>query len=392
MKREPSTHNPWFGRPLSRRDALRAGGLGLTGASAALLLGCGGGTGSPAGAAPEGEFDGPPETTRLRVVKDYTLCLAPQYIAREFLIEEGFTDLEYVSQGKISQTGSNIASGTMDMSLHAASPAAVDIDEGMNLVTVAGVHSSCYEIFARDGINSIGDLRGKTVGVVASTPDEIDERWYGTFFWFIGIDPRRDLTMRPETRSGILRAYSDGSVDAVFAIPPTTEQLRTLGIGRVIFSSMVDRPAVGYQCCLLTVNRDFLERNPNATRRAIRAVLRGADVCAQEPERAAQWLIDNAFGVNYEYVLASVKSIPFTWRDVNAEDTLRYYALRLNEAGVIKNSPHDILRKGSDWRFFHQLKEEMAFAPTTGPLRASLFNCEVRPDRATSPTVPGPGS
>ncbi len=53
-------------------------------------------------------------------------------------------------------------------------------------------------------------------------------------------------------------------------------------------------------------------------------------------------------------------SIPYArWRDFGPEDTLRFYALRLCEAGMIKSSPQKILAQGTDCRFLNELKKEL---------------------------------
>jgi NitT/TauT family transport system substrate-binding protein len=55
-----------------------------------------------------------------------------------------------------------------------------------------------------------------------------------------------------------------------------------------------------------------------------------------------------------------MKDVPYGhWRDFDAEDTVRFYALRLNEAGVIKSSPQKIIAQGTDWRFWRELKMEL---------------------------------
>src|SRR5262252_8804195 len=48
-----------------------------------------------------------------------------------------------------------------------------------------------------------------------------------------------------------------------------------------------------------------------------------------------------------------------SWRDYDAEDTLRFYALRLQEVGPIKSSRQKIMADGTDWRFFNELKREL---------------------------------
>ena len=47
------------------------------------------------------------------------------------------------------------------------------------------------------------------------------------------------------------------------------------------------------------------------------------------------------------------------WRHDNPEDTLRYHALRLREAGMLRTSPQELIAKGTDWRFLSEVKREL---------------------------------
>ena len=38
---------------------------------------------------------------------------------------------------------------------------------------------------------------------------------------------------------------------------------------------------------------------------------------------------------------------------------MRFYALRLHEAGMIRSSPHEIIAEGTDWRFLNEIKREL---------------------------------
>ena len=38
---------------------------------------------------------------------------------------------------------------------------------------------------------------------------------------------------------------------------------------------------------------------------------------------------------------------------------MRFYALRLHEAGMIRTSPNQLLAEGTDWRFLNELKREL---------------------------------
>jgi NitT/TauT family transport system substrate-binding protein len=55
-----------------------------------------------------------------------------------------------------------------------------------------------------------------------------------------------------------------------------------------------------------------------------------------------------------------LKDIPYAkWREYDPEDTVRFYSLRLQEVGMIKSSPKNIIAQGTDWRFLKELKKEM---------------------------------
>ena len=56
----------------------------------------------------------------------------------------------------------------------------------------------------------------------------------------------------------------------------------------------------------------------------------------------------------------ALNEIPFDrWRVLDPEDTLRFYALRLREAGMLKASPRKLIADGTDWRFLNELRKEL---------------------------------
>jgi NitT/TauT family transport system substrate-binding protein len=111
---------------------------------------------------------------------------------------------------------------------------------------------------------------------------------------------------------------------------------------------------------MVSANREFVRKSPVATKRAVRALLKAADICALEPERAARAVVDKGYAKNYDYALQTMKDVPYgTWRDYDPEDTLRFYALRLHEVGMITSSPQKLIAQGTDWRFLNALKKKM---------------------------------
>ena len=111
---------------------------------------------------------------------------------------------------------------------------------------------------------------------------------------------------------------------------------------------------------MLVGNGDYVSKYPNATKRVLRAIIKGADLCASEPARVAQRLVDRGFTDRYDYAVDALSNIPYrAWREYDPEDTVRYYALRLHEAGLIKSSPNKIIVDSTDWRFLNELKREL---------------------------------
>ena len=142
--------------------------------------------------------------------------------------------------------------------------------------------------------------------------------------------------------------------------PPEPQELRARKIGHVIVNTAADRPWAQYFCCMAVANRDFAVKHPVATKRALRAIMKATDVCAREPERVAQQLVETKRTPDQELMRQVLRDIRYNrWRDYNPEDTVRFYALRLREVGMIKSTPQRIIGEGTDWRFLDELKREL---------------------------------
>ena len=72
-----------------------------------------------------------------------------------------------------------------------------------------------------------------------------------------------------------------------------------------------------------------------ATKRALRAILKAVRRLRRAtPERVAKAVVDERLARDTSYALEVIKDVPYgRWREYDAEDTLRFYALRLREAG-----------------------------------------------------------
>ena len=321
------------------------------------MLSLTGAAGLVAAPAPLAE-EGPLETRTVRLEKDPGICRAPQYVAEALLRAEGFTDIRHVERASSAEINEALAQNEADFGTHYSAELLPAIEGGSAITILSGVHVGCQELFARDDIRSITDLKGRSVAVpvLTSTPLVLVSALVAR----VGLDPGKDIHWVVSKSPTPMQLFTDGKVDAFVGTPPEPQELRARHIGQVLVNTGLDRPWSQYFCCMLAANRDFLSKHPVATKRVLRAVLKAADFCAAEPARAARHLVDGGFTSRYDYALQAMQDVVYDkWRDYDAEDTVRFNALLLREAGLIKSTPQKIIAEGTDWRFLDELKREL---------------------------------
>jgi NitT/TauT family transport system substrate-binding protein len=303
-------------------------------------------------------------------VREPSICIAPQYAADELLRGEGFADIEYVPMPSETARGSGssmmgddarrdpVAAGLADIHTAMVGSLVASIDAGEPLKILTGIHAGCFELFGTERVRTIKDLKGRTVAVPGLGSSHY--LYVASIAAYVGLNPQRDIRFVTPPVEEAAKLLATGKIDAVIGFPPISQELRAAKIGHVVVDSRVDKPWSQYFCCMLVANRDFVRRNPVATKRAMRAILKANDICAREPERVAQRLVDWGYATRYDFAVQALRELPYArWRDFDAEDTVRFYALRLHEARVIKGTPQRIISQGTDWRFLGELKREL---------------------------------
>jgi NitT/TauT family transport system substrate-binding protein len=322
---------------------------GLTMAGTAGLLGM---RPEPVAAEP------PPETKRVRLLHRPSLCDAPQFVAEELLQGEGFTDIKYVKLKDFGATEAALTSGDADITMTFGVPMIPRIDAGEPIVFLAGVHVGCVEVFAKERLRTIRELKGKTFAVSALRTGE--HFLIGSIAAHVGLQPEKDINWVIHPISEWQGLLANGKIDAFLGFPPLAQETRAKKIGHVILNTLTDRPWSQYFCCMVVGNREFVQRNPVATKRAIRAILKASEICALQPERVARFLVDKGYVERSDYAVQSMKEVVYgKWREYDPNDAVRFYSLRLHEAGMIKSTPQRIIAQGTDWRFFNELKKEL---------------------------------
>ena len=216
----------------------------------------------------------------------------------------------------------------------------------MPITCLAGVHPGAIELFAHEPIRTISDLKGKRVG-----RDRRSARSGHLFLSSHGRPVRRARSPTRTSTGSLLERRTDwscspeGKVDAflgVSADEPQELRARTdrprdpqHHHGQTVVAVLLLHGRCG--------NREFVQNYPVATKRALRAILKAADLCAAGAGAGgATARRRRALRPDYDYALQTLApSCPLRRHGASydPEDTLRFYALRLHEAGMISSTP-----------------------------------------------------
>ncbi len=318
---------------------------GLTATGAAGLIG-----------APQSSYaEPPPETATIRLASWPGACTAPLYMAEELLHEEGFSEVRYVPATNTSPPVM-LAAGDIDFDMEDGFDYLPMIDAGKSLTLLSGVHTGCFELRARDSIHGVKDLRGKKVGIGGiGGPDHL---FVSAIADYVGLDPVGEINWVADPAVNQADPFAKGAIDAYVGFPPDPRKPCPPKAGHTLVNMAKDPPWSQYFCCMVATNSDFLGKNPVAAKRGLRAILRATDICHRDPERAARRMEERGF--SYHCALMMLNDARFgLWRDYDPADAVRFFTLRLHEAGMIKVTPNEVLSGFTDWRFLNEVKKEL---------------------------------
>ena len=316
------------------------------------------GTASIIGATTPAWAELPPEVSRIRtsVFPKVSDCQTPFYAAEDLLHTEGFTEIEFIEPASDAESLQMLPNGDLDFDWWFAPELVRMIDRGTSLTILTGLHTGCLELIAGEHVRSVKDLRGKRVGI--NQANGIPHVLLMIMAANVGIDVEEDIEWI--TTSDSLDLLATGKIDAFLATPPDPQIAHDRNIGHVILNTALDRPWSQYYCCMLAANVDFVRQYPVATKRALRAVLKAVDLCVSDPQAAAKRSVEKGFASSYDYALRTLSAARYdVWREFDPEDTLRFYALRMHELGMVAATPEEIIAKGTNWRFLNELRHEL---------------------------------
>jgi NitT/TauT family transport system substrate-binding protein len=235
------------------------------------------------------------ESNKVRVGYIGLTCEAPIFTA----MEKGFFKEEGLDVSLVKCEWANykdvLALGGFDVTHHLVMYFLKPIEQGLDVKFTGGIHRGCLRVQAgvKSSIKTVKDLRGKRIGVpgMGTPPFVFANRVLGAN----GIDASKEVSWLVFPAGELGLALDKGEVDAVADSEPIGSMLLAAGKVRNIADQAADAPYSTEYCCAVLANGKFLQKNPKATAKATRALLKAAKWVETNPKEAAKLSVEKKY-------------------------------------------------------------------------------------------------
>ena len=266
--------------------------------------------------------EGPPETTTVRLPQVLrAFCVMRRSTSpRSLLRAEGFTDVRYVrSRSGIDSSTDGRARRAGFRLRSIAAIRSLDLDAGVADHGAGGRAFRLLRAVRARADPTISDLKGKKVGIQTSARGRARARCpHGGAM--SGSIPTSDIDWVTQPDGDAMQLFAEGKIDAFLGFPPEPQELRARRsatwsstppwTSRGRSTSAACWPATGISCAII--------RSPPSA--CCGPSSRPIDICAAEPEGAAQHWSMAGSPRSYDYALQTLSELPY---DSGASSTPR---------------------------------------------------------------------
>jgi len=251
-------------------------------------------------AAPADDASSEAGSSEVNYVDDYVLkigepqgglCHAPLQIA----MANGYLDEEGVKWERVDFGSSDIqaalGAGTIDCGFGLVGKFIQPIENGLNMVITAGMHTGCTKLMVKpdSGISSIEDLKGKNIGVSSLASSEAITAKRALYKAGIDISAEsEDITFSVYGVTDQPIALNNGAVDAICTPDPVATQAQLEYNLVPLLDTATTEPYASEYCCISFVSTEIAENHPELAAAFTRAVLKASAWVAENPEEAAK--------------------------------------------------------------------------------------------------------
>lgn len=208
--------------------------------------------------------------------------------------------------------------------------------KGEPVKVVASMTEKCSAlVVGKDsGIETVADLKGKTIAYVPGTMHHI---LLLETLTKAGIDPNTEVTLQKIDFFDMGQALASGSIDAFLSGEPYPSIAETDGYGKVLEYPYYDE-SVGYINAAMITTEKEIKENPEKIQALVDMHIQASKYYMEHQE---EWIQKAAeFGTEEKYLTKSTENIQLSWDiDAQTREKVKKLAERMKELGMIENVP-----------------------------------------------------
>ena len=214
----------------------------------------------------------------------------------------------------------------------------VPITNGVDLTFVGGAHSGCKSIYvlADSEYNTTEDLKGTQISV----PNGIGASDYNITCLLLdadGINPQTDVELVQVSSDACVAAMERGEISACLLSDTFAYSMVKDGKLKCI-RSLQDSDFADENCCVIAMNRTFVQENPVHAKKIVQAVQKAHAWMRENAADATQLLLDRGWnGGSYDMNIMINTSLQFGLAEDFTEVSLKDVVGRYVRLGLITN-------------------------------------------------------
>ena len=254
-------------------------------------------------------------------------------------------DLGYYTEAGLTAEGFKGTSYTEALGTQQATEAVghiatmlVPITNGVDLTFVGGAHIGCKTLYvlADSEYKTTEDLKGTQISV----PNGIGASDYNITCLLLdadGIDPQKDVTLMQVSSDACVNAMENGEISAALLSDTFAYAMVKDGKLRAV-RSLLDSDFQDENCCVIAMNRTFVQENPVHAKKIVQAVQKAHSWMRENNAEATQLLLDRGWnGGDFDMNVMINNSLQFGLAQDFTETTLTDVVGRYVRLGLITN-------------------------------------------------------
>ncbi len=214
----------------------------------------------------------------------------------------------------------------------------VPITNGVDLTFVGGAHIGCKTLYvlADSEYKTTEDLKGTQISV----PNGIGASDYNITCLLLdadGINPQTDVTLTQVSSDACIAAMERGEISAALLSDTFAYAMVKEGKLRAV-RSLLDSDFQDENCCVIAMNRTFVQENPVHAKKIVQAVQKAHAWMRENPADATTLLLDRGWnGGDYDMNIMINNSLQFGLAQDFTAKTLEEVVGRYVRLGLITN-------------------------------------------------------